>query len=84
MTYGTPSETGQAEYKLTLQSTQLTGEYGVTITCVATSDNNNHPDVEGIFQRFVDFIGDGGDNFTVTPYGTARTRHYTEYITPTT
>lgn len=83
MSYGTPYESGNREYQVRLRSTTTinNGEYYMHITCNFGDEAMDTQDFADKFQQFVDFLGDGGDNFVVL--SATRVKHYTEDVTAT-
>lgn len=82
MPYGTLSEINQRSYTMVITSVAHIGEYPVIITCSASTDNmNNETELPGIWQSFVDFVGDGGSNFNIL--SDTRTKTFEETVTPT-
>ncbi|MEU5685780.1 hypothetical protein [Streptomyces venezuelae] len=80
MSYGTPEESGVRTYTARAVSKQQIGEYRLTVTCRAETDNMMAPEVEVLFQKFMDTLSASPD-FTVTAQ---RTTEFAENITATT
>ncbi|WP_306333904.1 hypothetical protein [Streptomyces sp. KL118A] len=79
MPYGTPEESGVRTYSARAVSKEQIGDYRLTITCRAETDNMMAPEVEALFQKFLDTLSTSPD-FTVTAQ---RTKEYAEDVTPT-
>ncbi|MFI7322748.1 hypothetical protein [Streptomyces venezuelae] len=79
MPYGTPEKSGVRTYTARATSKEQIGEYRLTVTCRAETDNMMAPEVEVLFQKFLDTLSASPD-FTVTAQ---RTTEYAEDVTPT-
>ncbi|WP_409235701.1 hypothetical protein [Streptomyces sp. PA5.6] len=80
MPYGTPETSGVRAYTArAVSKEQIGGEYRLTVTCRAETDNMMAPEVEVLFQKFLDTLSASPD-FTVTAQ---RTTEYAEDVTPT-
>ncbi|MFF7452090.1 MULTISPECIES: hypothetical protein [unclassified Streptomyces] len=81
MPLGTPSESGTRQYQLALRSVDFVDpDYRLVIQCTADTDNMADEDVATIFQKFVDLVASSEDFVLMSA---ARTKHFSEAITPT-
>ncbi|MEU6120999.1 hypothetical protein [Streptomyces sp. NPDC047123] len=78
MPYGTPEESGLRTYTARAVSKEQIGDYRLTVVCRAEADNPMAPEVEVLFQKFLDTLSASPD-FTVTAQ---RTKEFVEDVTP--
>jgi hypothetical protein len=80
MPLGNPEGPTASQWKVTVGSTDMAGDYPVTFEAVATADNPDAPEVAGIVQKFVDMVNASGSFRLLSA---ERTYSYSEAITPT-
>jgi len=80
MPLGTPGDPTASQWRITAQSLDSAGDYPVSFTVDATTDNPDAPAVPGIVQKFVDMIN-ASPSFRLT--SATRTYSQSQPITPT-
>lgn len=80
MPLGDPGDPSASQWKITAQSLDSAGDYPVTFSVDATTDNPDAPAVPDIVQKFVDMIDASPDFRVVSAY---RTYFQSQPITPT-
>jgi len=80
MPLGTPEGPTASTWKVTVNSVDSAGDYPVTFTAVATTDNPDAPGVADIVQQFVDMVA-ASPKFRLM--SASRSYSYAEPITPT-
>jgi len=80
MPLGTPEGPTASQWKVIVNSVDTAGDYPVTFTVSATTDNPDAPEVPAIVQKFVDTVTAGG---TFRLVSATRTYSYSEQMTPT-
>ncbi|MFG2276979.1 hypothetical protein ACGFNY_45390 [Streptomyces chartreusis] len=80
MPLGDPGDPSASQWKVTAQSVDSAGDYPVTFSVEATTDNPDAPAVPGIVQKFVDMI-EGSADFRLV--SASRTYSQAQPITPT-
>lgn len=80
MPLGTPEGPTQSHWQVTADSVARVGDYPVTFTVTATTDNPDAAGVPDIVQKFVDLLASSPDFRFASA---ARTYSYSESMTPT-
>jgi hypothetical protein len=80
MPLGTPEGPTASQWKVTVNSVDSAGDYPVTFSVEATTDNPDAPGVSGIVQQFVDLIA-SSPKFRLL--SATRSYGYSETMTPT-
>ena len=80
MPLGTPEGPTASQWEVIVNSVDTAGDYPVTFTVEATTDNPDAPEVPAIVQKFIDTVTTG-DAFRLV--SATRTYSYSESMTPT-